>query len=434
MSHHHHPTKQTHVKVPLDQQQTADHPIAAFFERNLQRLEATSPFNLSPLTNHLRFAYVSRVGGFELLCSKNFLFAFLVRRGVSPVLLFLCVAAGAVLFLRRMFRKSNYLLINTLGVAYPAYRSLKALEESPENVAIDLLEGAAGGSVEEAGHKIMEEQRQWLTYWVVYGSMQVVDYWSEGLLDLIPSYNLWKLVILYWAQNDRSRGASVLYNYFLKPLIQKNRRRTSTQPAIPPTYPLDATTSVDIWNQPDHPPQTPVTKQRHRKSRQSSVQSSRSSSRADNATVAEPYRLNGSPTATTPSQHHHTHNHHHDGSSASDDHASTGRSSPYCVNGQSGNAMMMNGYTPPLRQSTYSKADSDEDRSVLSSPYRQHHQSQRSRRRTIDSEPAKVPATVQSMMAGHPFPGQGFEASGLAGLDFSGLGAPRYDVKMEAGF
>lgn len=159
------------VKAP-DGKSLNDYPTASFFERALQRLENASPFNLSYITNHLRFAYISRISGFEELCSKNFLFAFLVRRGFSPVLLFMCVAVGTTFLLRRMYKQSTYLFTNIVGVMYPAYRSLKALEESSDVVAVGLLEGAAGGNLEEASQKIVEEQRQWLTYWIVYGSMQ----------------------------------------------------------------------------------------------------------------------------------------------------------------------------------------------------------------------------------------------------------------------
>ncbi|CAG8543209.1 5261_t:CDS:2 [Diversispora eburnea] len=67
---------------------------------------------------------------------------------------------------------------------------------------------------------IKSEQKQWLTYWVIYGWLQVADHWSSWLLEFIPGYNFLKLVFLYWAQSDRSRGASLIFERVLKPLLQ----------------------------------------------------------------------------------------------------------------------------------------------------------------------------------------------------------------------
>ncbi|KAG0351835.1 hypothetical protein BG005_008678 [Podila minutissima] len=58
--------------------------------------------------------------------------------------------------------------------------------------------------------------RQWLAYWSIYGTVQVVDTWSSFLLDWIPGYNLGKLMFLWWAQQ---RGATLVFDYF-RPLIQ----------------------------------------------------------------------------------------------------------------------------------------------------------------------------------------------------------------------
>ncbi|KAF9166575.1 hypothetical protein DFQ26_007496 [Actinomortierella ambigua] len=58
--------------------------------------------------------------------------------------------------------------------------------------------------------------RQWLAYWSIYGTVQVIDTWSSFLLNWIPGYNLGKLLFLWWAQR---RGATLVFDYF-QPLIQ----------------------------------------------------------------------------------------------------------------------------------------------------------------------------------------------------------------------
>ncbi|KAG0302902.1 hypothetical protein BGZ98_007133, partial [Dissophora globulifera] len=62
--------------------------------------------------------------------------------------------------------------------------------------------------------------RQWLAYWSIYGTVQVVDTWSSFLLDWIPGYNLGKLFFLWWAQR---RGATLVFDYF-QPLIQSKNK------------------------------------------------------------------------------------------------------------------------------------------------------------------------------------------------------------------
>ncbi|KAF9172095.1 hypothetical protein BGX21_006054 [Mortierella sp. AD011] len=62
--------------------------------------------------------------------------------------------------------------------------------------------------------------RQWLAYWSIYGTVQVVDTWSSFLLDWIPGYNLGKLLFLWWAQR---RGATLVFDYF-QPLIQSKNK------------------------------------------------------------------------------------------------------------------------------------------------------------------------------------------------------------------
>jgi hypothetical protein len=45
----------------------------------------------------------------------------------------------------------------------------------------------------------------------------VLDNWASLLKDLMPYYNIYKIAILYWAQNPQSKGATTLYN-ILRPI------------------------------------------------------------------------------------------------------------------------------------------------------------------------------------------------------------------------
>ncbi|KAG0342699.1 hypothetical protein BG004_005611 [Podila humilis] len=83
--------------------------------------------------------------------------------------------------------------------------------------------------------------RQWLAYWSIYGTVQVIDTWSSFLLDWIPGYNLGKLLFLWWAQR---RGATLVFDYF-QPLIQAKSKDGREVARRPSQRDLNAATESD---------------------------------------------------------------------------------------------------------------------------------------------------------------------------------------------
>ncbi|KAG0204725.1 hypothetical protein BGX28_003430 [Mortierella sp. GBA30] len=296
-------------------------PFTALLERALDSVEATVPLNLASITFYIRRHHLSRIEQIESLLSQNFFFKFvLFRIGLKPqhVFSFLCLLT--LYGCRQLYRRSVYLTTNLCAVAYPAYCSIKTInnpepippprelglepteyspiygsrrssiystsslrlnnrrrsrrslnrmnEESaqssnnsysssqeedyqgrrsldsswgrPSDYSVyseDNITSTSGGSgsmtVEEKVKQRMRRRwskfsqtrkekatRQWLAYWSIYGTVQVVDTWSSFLLDWIPGYNLGKLLFLWWAQR---RGATLIFDYF-QPLIQAKSR------------------------------------------------------------------------------------------------------------------------------------------------------------------------------------------------------------------
>ncbi|KAI8059522.1 hypothetical protein BC940DRAFT_313625 [Gongronella butleri] len=219
------------VEARLQQQQDPLlHATSLSVQRLLDTLNRRSPINLRLLTVPLGKAAVKRLLAVEAFYGRSTLFRFLLRRGVPPVPLFLAASASLAWLLKRFYTHQKPLALNALGVAYPAYRCWHLVKR-----------------LDTHGHPMdqIKEAKSWLAYWMLYGSLQgkinwgkhrrprrhekkrekawlifhfalVLDNWRTDLLYLMPNYNLYKMVLLYWAQSPHSNGAMLLYQSILQ--------------------------------------------------------------------------------------------------------------------------------------------------------------------------------------------------------------------------
>ena len=85
-----------------------------------------------------------------------------------------------------------------LGVAYPAFMSFLALESDET-----------------------DDDKQWLTYWVIFGMFNIVDQWSGFILHFIPFYFVIKLCFLVFLFHPSTQGATMIYNAYVLPTMEK---------------------------------------------------------------------------------------------------------------------------------------------------------------------------------------------------------------------
>lgn len=90
-------------------------------------------------------------------------------------------------------------LCSLIGFLYPTYKSFEAIEG-----------------------KKQKEVTQWLIYWVVYSLFAIIEVFVDFLLYWIPFYYAFKMVFLSWAMLPQTRGATYLYDIFLKDFLKKN--------------------------------------------------------------------------------------------------------------------------------------------------------------------------------------------------------------------
>ena len=85
-----------------------------------------------------------------------------------------------------------------IGVLYPSIKSIQALETRNK-----------------------DDDKQWLTYWCIFGLFIMLDEFAYFLLDLIPLYYFGKVCFLIWLFNPTTQGATLLYQALVKPLYKK---------------------------------------------------------------------------------------------------------------------------------------------------------------------------------------------------------------------
>jgi receptor expression-enhancing protein 5/6 len=115
----------------------------------------------------------------------------------APILVGILIIACLLVFIG-YFDKYITLLV---AVVYPAYFSIKAIETDDK-----------------------EDDKQWLTYWVVFACFTVFDSFAGAFLQYIPFYFFIKLVFLIWCFLPNTRGAAVIYNRFLITCFKKYER------------------------------------------------------------------------------------------------------------------------------------------------------------------------------------------------------------------
>jgi receptor expression-enhancing protein 5/6 len=89
-------------------------------------------------------------------------------------------------------------ITNLVGIVLPAFLSMKAIET---------LE--------------MDNEKQWITYWVIFAFWSVIDGFSFLFLKYIPFYYFIKIVVLMWLFMPNLQGAFYLYENYIFNMFKK---------------------------------------------------------------------------------------------------------------------------------------------------------------------------------------------------------------------
>ena len=115
---------------------------------------------------------------------------------VKPSHVGLIIISFAILFV--VLEYGVYWIAFAVGFLYPAYMSFKALETFES-----------------------EDDKQWITYWIVFTCLNVLDKLINTILSMIPMYNFIKILFYIWLFHPTKRGATVIYEKLLRPVLKK---------------------------------------------------------------------------------------------------------------------------------------------------------------------------------------------------------------------
>jgi receptor expression-enhancing protein 5/6 len=122
-----------------------------------------------------------------------------IKTGYSKVYFFL---AAVVVFSGSLTLLGGFKLVTDLvGFLYPAYMSFKSMESH---------KGANGAA---------DDSTQWLTYWVVFSSLALLESVASFLVSWIPMYYAVKTCFIIWLYYPRTLGAEVIYNQVVRPYV-----------------------------------------------------------------------------------------------------------------------------------------------------------------------------------------------------------------------
>ena len=102
------------------------------------------------------------------------------------------------------------LLMTFITMVYPIYKSIAAIDSLND-----------------------EDQKQWLSYWLLYCFSIVWEYTGQYLLSyILPFFWLWKFLYWLWLMMPQTRGALVTYHAVLLPIFKDDSQRSFIFPVI----------------------------------------------------------------------------------------------------------------------------------------------------------------------------------------------------------
>eukprot|EP01083_Nonionella_stella_P083620 231272_1 len=102
-------------------------------------------------------------------------------------------------FLFVMCGLGSQLVALVVGTTFPIFMSYKAIRTEDPN-----------------------DDKQWLTYWIVYAVLTLFGYFTNFILRFVPFYHVLKVIFLVGCMAPNIEGARLVYTHFIEKFIARN--------------------------------------------------------------------------------------------------------------------------------------------------------------------------------------------------------------------
>lgn len=92
------------------------------------------------------------------------------------------------------------ILTVVITVLYPSIQSIKAIESSGE-----------------------DDDKEWLTYWTIFGLFHLVDEFCGFILQVIPFYSYFRFAFFVFLMAPQTKGALTIYKYVVGPILKQHK-------------------------------------------------------------------------------------------------------------------------------------------------------------------------------------------------------------------
>ncbi|KAF2311335.1 hypothetical protein GH714_021861 [Hevea brasiliensis] len=106
------------------------------------------------------------------------------------------MGSGAGNFLKVVLKNFDVLAGPVVSLVYPLYASIRAIET-----------------------KSPVDDQQWLTYWVLYSMITLIELTFAKVIEWIPIWSYAKLILTCWLVIPYFSGAAYVYEHFVRPLF-----------------------------------------------------------------------------------------------------------------------------------------------------------------------------------------------------------------------
>ncbi|QIW98443.1 hypothetical protein AMS68_003961 [Peltaster fructicola] len=110
---------------------------------------------------------------------------------------YVILGLGALYFFLVFFNIAGEFLVNLVGFILPTYYSLDALFSASKT-----------------------DDTQWLTYWVTYAFLTVIES-AINAVYWFPFYYTFKFILVLWMALPQTAGAQVLFRSFIQPVFSR---------------------------------------------------------------------------------------------------------------------------------------------------------------------------------------------------------------------